>query len=158
MIAAFADGCAREGAILAIAGSGLDGSYGQGCLSLAEELGVSGSIEWLGSMTPAQLAAEMARSQVLALPSGAESAPMVIAEALAQGLPVVAAVALLVAGGQVAGEALIAATISMPMLLAGWVVGNRVFHRLDPVRFRLIVLVMLVITAAVALMQAAFNL
>lgn len=91
LIAAFADGCAREGAILAIAGSGLDGSYGQGCLSLAEELGVSGSIEWLGSMTPAQLAAEMARSQVLALPSGAESAPMVIAEALAQGLPVVAA-------------------------------------------------------------------
>ena len=64
---------------------------------------------------------------------------------LAQGL---AAVALLVAGGQVAGEALIAAAISVPMLLAGWVVGNRVFHRLDPVRFRLIVLVMLVITAA----------
>ncbi len=74
---------------------------------------------------------------------------------LAQGL---AAVALLVAGGQVAGEALIAAAISVPMLLAGWVVGNRVFHRLDPVRFRLIVLVMLVITAAVAPMQAAFNL
>ncbi len=90
LITAFKDACQRDGAVLALAGSGLEGEYGQSCLALADDLGVAGSIEWLGSLTPEQLADEMARSMALALPSGAESAPMVISEAFAQGLPVVA--------------------------------------------------------------------
>lgn len=66
----------------------------------------------------------------------------------------VAAVALLAANGQVSDRAGIAALVALPMLVVGWLIGNRVFHRIDPVLFRRIVLGLLVVTALVALGQA----
>ena len=66
----------------------------------------------------------------------------------------VAAIALLATAGRVTDQAGIAALVAVPMLVAGWLIGNRVFHRIDPVVFRRVVLVMLFVTALVALGQA----
>jgi glycosyltransferase involved in cell wall biosynthesis len=48
------------------------------------------NIEFLGSRSPEQVAALMRQSSVLVLPSSWENTPMVIAEAMASGLPVIA--------------------------------------------------------------------
>ncbi len=66
----------------------------------------------------------------------------------------VAAVALLTLGGQLTREALLAAAVGVPMMAVGWLVGNRVFHRLDAATFRRLVLWMLVASAVVALVSA----
>lgn len=70
---------------------------------------------------------------------------------LAQGL---AAISLLAVKGQVAGEALTAVAIGLPMLALGWIVGNHLFNRLDALVFRRIVLAMLVVSALIALATA----
>lgn len=70
---------------------------------------------------------------------------------LAQGL---AAVLLLAAGGQVTSAALGATAVGVPMLGIGWLVGNRLFHALDPLAFRRVVLGLLVVSAVVALASA----
>ena len=64
-------------------------------------------------------------------------------------------VALMAAVGQVSSDALWAAAVGVPMVAVGWLIGDRVFHGLDPEPFRRIVLVMLVVTAVVALVTAA---
>lgn len=73
---------------------------------------------------------------------------------LAQG---VVAIALLAITGQMSDRAGISALVAIPMLLVGWLIGNRVFHRIDPVVFRRLVLVMLSVTAVVALAQAVLG-
>jgi uncharacterized membrane protein YfcA len=65
-----------------------------------------------------------------------------------------AAVLLLALAGAITGEALLAAAIGAPMLVAGWPLGNRQFHRLPPAAFRRVVLALLVVTALVALGEA----
>ena len=66
-----------------------------------------------------------------------------------------AAIVLLALAGAMTEEALLAAAIGVPMLIAGWPLGNRLFHRLPPAAFRRVVLVMLAVTALVALTEAA---
>ncbi len=69
----------------------------------------------------------------------------------------VAAVALLGIGGQLTSTALTAAAVGIPMLVVGWLVGNRWFHKLDPEIFRAFVLWLLVASAVVALASVAIG-
>lgn len=75
---------------LAIAGSGLESQYGQQCRADTHSLGIDTQVDFLGALNPQELADHMAKAHALVLPSAAEGAPMVIAEALACGLPVIA--------------------------------------------------------------------
>lgn len=54
------------------------------------ELGLEDRVTLLGPLTPAELLEEYGRASLLVLPSGQETSPMVIGEAMAVGLPVVA--------------------------------------------------------------------
>lgn len=56
----------------------------------AEEAGIAERLHWLGPLTRAELGGRYAASDALVLASRQESYGMVVAEALAQGLPVVA--------------------------------------------------------------------
>jgi uncharacterized membrane protein YfcA len=67
----------------------------------------------------------------------------------------VAAVAAFVAVGQVTRTALVAIAGGLPGLPLGWLLGDRVFARLDAVVFRRIVLGMLVLSAVAAAASAA---
>lgn len=69
----------------------------------------------------------------------------------------IAGVALLAATGQVSDGAGWAALLALPMLAIGWLIGNRVFHRIDPVLFRRIVLALLTVTAVIALGQVVLG-
>lgn len=53
-------------------------------------LGLGGGVEFLGVLSPAELTAQMEAAAVLALPSHAEGLPLVVLEAMACALPVVA--------------------------------------------------------------------
>jgi len=55
-----------------------------------QSLITSGSVQFVGSISQDRLYEEMSRCSILCLPSLAESAPMVIAQAMAAGKPVVA--------------------------------------------------------------------
>jgi len=52
--------------------------------------GIAGRVHLLGSLSEAEIRAEFAQADVLVLPSGQETTPMVIAQAMAVGMPVVA--------------------------------------------------------------------
>lgn len=58
--------------------------------SLASELGIASSVTFLGRLSEEQTLAEIARSELLALPSFMEGLPIVLMEAMALGVPVVA--------------------------------------------------------------------
>lgn len=55
----------------------------------AAQLGVSDAVQFTGYQTQDQVAAHLARADLLALPSFAEGVPVVLMEAMASGLPVV---------------------------------------------------------------------
>lgn len=74
---------------LRIVGPGLDSDYGRLCRERAAAL-PPGVVAFVGDASATQLADEMSRASVLALFSWQENAPMVVAEALAAGVPVVA--------------------------------------------------------------------
>lgn len=110
-----------------------------------------------------------ATSGVLLTSTGMNGPPLVVAFQ-AQGMPPrpfrgtlsavflvegAAAVALIGASGQFTADALGAALIGAPMLVIGWLSGNRLFHRLDPGTFRSLVLWMLAATGVVALASVA---
>lgn len=80
---ALAGGDAR----LALVGTGPEEA---GLRRLADREGVSGRVLFRGSLDPAAVRATMARSAALVLPSRAENFPLVLLEAMASGLPVVA--------------------------------------------------------------------
>ncbi|SDL35957.1 Uncharacterized membrane protein YfcA [Nonomuraea jiangxiensis] len=56
--------------------------------------------------------------------------------------------------GQVNSEALWIGVIGLPVVQLGWYAGNAVFSRIDPDRFRKVVLVSLLVSAAVTLASA----
>jgi glycosyltransferase involved in cell wall biosynthesis len=64
-------------------------SYKQAVLQRAAELKVERQIEWLGVQGERGVAQELARSDLLVLPSFWENMPMCIGESLAAGVPVV---------------------------------------------------------------------
>ena len=56
----------------------------------AEELHIADHIQWLGVLNERDVARQLARSDVLVLPSFQETLPMSVAEAMAAGVPVIA--------------------------------------------------------------------
>jgi glycosyltransferase involved in cell wall biosynthesis len=70
-----------------IVGAGPHARYLKG---LAQKLDLNGTVLWLGSITRAQLAAEYNRATIFCLPSEQEGFGIVLAEAMAAGVPVVA--------------------------------------------------------------------
>ena len=86
LLEAFARAC-MEGARLTLIASGRD----EGKLrELADSLGISERLEWLGKLPREQLPAQYRRHDVLVAPSLYESGGLVALEAMAEGLPVVA--------------------------------------------------------------------
>jgi glycosyltransferase involved in cell wall biosynthesis len=75
---------------LRIAGEEKEPEYSKACRSLAAELGLVDRVQFLGGLSVDDLQEEMARASCQALCSFQENAPMVIAEAMAAGVPVVA--------------------------------------------------------------------
>jgi colanic acid/amylovoran biosynthesis glycosyltransferase len=67
-----------------------DGSERGSLEALASELGVAGAVTFAGRLSEAETLAEIARSDLLALPSLMEGLPIVLMEAMAVGVPVVA--------------------------------------------------------------------
>lgn len=80
----------REDAELRLAGAGADSPYGRHCAEVSKELGVEDRVQFLGALDMARMRDEMSRAACLALCSFQETAPVVIEEAMATGLPVVA--------------------------------------------------------------------
>ncbi len=64
--------------------------YVSECRAAIAQLGLEDRVTFLGSLTMDEMAAEYARCAVFALPSRQETAPVVVAEAMAAGRPVVA--------------------------------------------------------------------
>lgn len=91
MVAAFAELSRRvPGVELRIAGEG-DADYLASCRAEAERRGVASAVHFLGGLTVAQVQAELSQAACFALPSFQENAPLSLAEAMAAGLPAVAA-------------------------------------------------------------------
>jgi uncharacterized membrane protein YfcA len=59
-------------------------------------------------------------------------------------------------GGDITGPALGASIAGVPAIVAGWLLGDRVFRRIDAARFRIVVLVALSVASAVTLLRAAW--
>lgn len=81
--------CIDSSARLVIVGDLSDSEYVSSIKALAAHLGVESSIDWLGRQDSNRVRAEMVRAAALVLASDQETLPMVIAEALSVGLPVV---------------------------------------------------------------------
>jgi glycosyltransferase involved in cell wall biosynthesis len=88
LLSAMAQMVTRPRARLAIVG---DGPLRAKLKVQAGELGLEADIEFLGRLPEAETLTEIARSDVLVLPSFMEGLPIVLMEALALGVPVVAA-------------------------------------------------------------------
>jgi uncharacterized membrane protein YfcA len=73
--------------------------------------------------------------------------------ALFTGTGVVAMVGFLLAG-QVGHDAVTVGLAGLPAVPLGWLIGDKVFHRTNPQRFRRLVLLMLVLTSVVTLGRA----
>jgi len=78
------------GTMLRVAGPIAEASYAEEVRSVAEARGLSDRIVFLGLLDRSHLAEEYQACGVLVLPSGQETSPMVIAEAMASSAPVVA--------------------------------------------------------------------
>lgn len=75
---------------LVLAGSLADRDYVQKLRTEARRLGIEEQISFRGLLNEEELREELGRSAALVLPSYQETAPMVIAEAMAAGVPVIA--------------------------------------------------------------------
>jgi glycosyltransferase involved in cell wall biosynthesis len=67
-----------------------DPAYMGACREFISGEGLDGAVTFLGSLTVQQMAEEYGRCAVFALPSKQETAPVVVAEAMAAGRPVIA--------------------------------------------------------------------
>jgi glycosyltransferase involved in cell wall biosynthesis len=77
-------------ATLRIAGGTADARYAAAVAERARALAIDGRVTFLGRLSAAQMREEYRRASLLVLPSEQETSPMVIAEAMAAGVPVVA--------------------------------------------------------------------
>ena len=75
---------------LRVTGGASDEAYGDAVRARVRELGLEDVVSFLGGVSFGELLDEYRKAWVLALPSGEETSPMVIAEAMAVGMPVVA--------------------------------------------------------------------
>jgi glycosyltransferase involved in cell wall biosynthesis len=75
---------------LVLAGSVREHAYVDQLKNQAIRLGIAEKVHFLGLLSVEQLRDELSRSAVLVLPSYQETAPMVIVEAMAAGIPVIA--------------------------------------------------------------------
>ena len=82
---------ARREAILVVAGAVADEDYARCVRQYTEENGLSDRIEFVGHVAQEELTCQLARASVFLLPSRQENSPMAIAEAMATGMPVIAA-------------------------------------------------------------------
>ncbi len=80
----------RPEATLRLAGHTADRPYVQTVTSRIHELGLDDQVTFLGNLTPEELRSEYRCASVFVLPSAQENSPMVIREAMAVGVPVVA--------------------------------------------------------------------
>lgn len=80
----------RSDAQLRIAGDGIDNPYGQECLKLVNDYNLEERVHFLGSLSVEEIQHEMSLAQCLVLCAFQETAPLIIEEAMAAGLPVVA--------------------------------------------------------------------
>ena len=87
LLRAYARVRAQVAAPLTIVG---DGPLRSPLTDLAAELGIADTVSFLGYRSRIEVASFMQRARVLALPSSSEGYPLVVAEALACGTPVVA--------------------------------------------------------------------
>jgi glycosyltransferase involved in cell wall biosynthesis len=78
------------GATLRAIGGDADPEYARKVRARVQQLGLEGSIQLVHGIAYDKLVDEYRRASVLALPSGEETSPMVIGEAMAAGVPVVA--------------------------------------------------------------------
>jgi glycosyltransferase involved in cell wall biosynthesis len=79
----------RAGCRLVIAGSDFDG-YGPSLVRLARDLEISDSVTWAGPVEGPSREELFANASVLVLPSERENFGLVVAEALARGVPIIA--------------------------------------------------------------------
>ena len=75
---------------LAVAGPLSDAPYAQAVVDRIDALGLRDVVQLLGPLSPDEIAGELRRAALLVLPSGQETSPMSIAEAMAAGVPVLA--------------------------------------------------------------------
>jgi glycosyltransferase involved in cell wall biosynthesis len=75
---------------LVIAGEVVQPSYGERVRARVKHLGLDDRVEFVGSLNRDDLLAELGRARALLLTSRQENAPMIIAEAMAAAVPVVA--------------------------------------------------------------------
>jgi glycosyltransferase involved in cell wall biosynthesis len=75
---------------LRVAGSELDTAYARRVRGRVHELSLEARVAFLGALSPDEMVGQYRRASMLVLPSGQETSPMVIGEAMAAGLPVVA--------------------------------------------------------------------
>ena len=76
---------------LRVAGPERDPTYAARVRGRVQELGLASRVDFLGDTSPELLADEYRHASVFCLPSGQETSPLSIGEAMAAGLPVVAA-------------------------------------------------------------------
>jgi glycosyltransferase involved in cell wall biosynthesis len=75
---------------LRIAGSELDAAYARRVRGRVHEHGLEARVAFLGALSPDEMVDEYRRASMVVLPSAQETSPMVIGEAMAAGVPVVA--------------------------------------------------------------------
>jgi glycosyltransferase involved in cell wall biosynthesis len=75
---------------LRVAGSELDAAYARRVRRRVHEHGLEARVAFLGALSTEEMVDEYRRASIFVLPSGQETSPMVIGEAMAAGLPVVA--------------------------------------------------------------------
>ena len=80
----------RDGIRVVLAGSLAEESYVQEARSLCARLGIGSQVEFLGLVDTSRLLRELSECACLVLPSYQENAPMVVQEAMAAGVPVIA--------------------------------------------------------------------
>jgi glycosyltransferase involved in cell wall biosynthesis len=80
----------RDGTRVVLAGSLADAGYVHDVRSLCERLGIQDLVQFLGLVDTDRLLRELSECACLVLPSYQENAPMVVQEAMAAGVPVIA--------------------------------------------------------------------
>jgi glycosyltransferase involved in cell wall biosynthesis len=90
LLQAFARLRDRDGLRVVLAGSLAEESYVQEARSMCARLGIGSLVEFLGLVDTDRLVRELSECACLVLPSYQENAPMVVQEAMAAGVPVIA--------------------------------------------------------------------